>query len=345
MIARPGPPVIRRRPIRMLGFVLATFAALAATLPVAAAGHTASVGSEHSVRFVPLALSGLSGQLTSEAADCASGRPVTIYRTGAAGDVAVASTSAGPYGGWWHRVTGFQAGDYYAVAATSVFKSPGHKHTCAAARSNVVSVPRDGDADGVSDPYDNCPGTANAGQEDTDGDWRGDACDDDADGDGFTVTAGDCADNDRTRYPGRPDTTLNGIDDDCDGSVDEGYYAGIVYSDTYLKLIAEFPAGYADACAINWFLNGGGGVCSAIVDLKYFYPDGRLGDRPWVIDPSSPTGWSVEPDPCDVLTDADYQEWLAYLEADPSMSNPELQAGLTHPFDLYVSCYVPFEGF
>jgi len=23
----------------------------------------------------------------------------------------------------------------------------------------------------------------------------------------------------------------------------------------------------------------------------------------------------------------------------------ELQAGLTHPFDLYVSCYVPFEGF
>jgi len=346
MIARRGLSDVRHPPIGLLGFALAMFAALAAILPTPAAGHTASVGAGHSLTFVPLASSGLSGQLTSQAVECASGRSVTIYRAGGSGDVAAASTSAGPYGSWWHQVAGFQAGDYYAVATGSVVKSPGHKHTCAAARSNTVTVPPDGDGDGVSDPYDNCPSAANPGQQDMDGDRTGDACDDDADGDGFTAAGGDCADTDRNRYPGRPDTTRNGIDDNCDGTADEGYYAGIAYSVTYLKLIAWAPRGYADDCDIAVFLNPTGGtVCDARVDIQYFYPNGALGDRPWVIDPSSPTGWSIEPHPCDVLTEADHAEWLAYLEADPEMDDPELKAALTHPFDLYVSCYVPFEGF
>ena len=210
----------------------------------------------------------------------------------------------------------------------------------------MAGIAPDTDGDGVRDPRDNCPDSSNPGQQDIDGDSRGDACDADADGDGYSAADGDCADTDRNRYPGRPDTTQNGIDDDCDGNVDEGYYAGIAYSDTYLRLIAWAPRGYADSCDIAVTLNPGGGtVCDATIDIQYFSPNGGLGDRPWIVDPSSPTGWSIEPHPCEVLTEADHAEWLAYLEADPAMSDPELQAGLTNPFDLYVACYVPFEGF
>jgi hypothetical protein len=208
-------------------------------------------------------------------------------------------------------------------------------------------VPPDRDGDGVRDPDDNCPDVANSGQQDSDADGRGDACNPDADGDGYSVADGDCADNDPYRYPGAADNRPNGIDDDCDGFVDEDVDAtGIVYSDMYWRLMAEFPLGWADSCELHVFLSGSGGFCDALIDdPQWFYPDGTWGPRPWVVDPSSPTGWSVEIWPCDVLTDADYQEWQAYLEADPSMSDPELQAGLTHPFDLYVTCYVPFEGF
>jgi len=43
----------------------------------------------------------------------------------------------------------------------------------------------DTDGDGISDKIDNCPNRANTDQKDTDGDGRGDACDDDTDGDGL----------------------------------------------------------------------------------------------------------------------------------------------------------------
>jgi hypothetical protein len=337
MIARSGLYQLCTRPIGVAAIALATIAVLAAIVPTRASAHTAAIGSQHSLNFVPRVSSGLWGQLSSETADCASGRSVTIYWTAASGDSAVATTSTGAQGGWWRQATGLRGGDYYAVAAASVVTSAGHKHTCVAARSNVVAVPPDGDGDGVSDPYDNCPGGANPSQQDSDGDWRGDACDDDADGDGYTAATGDCADNDRSRHPGRPDTTQNGIDDNCDGNVDEGFYAGIAYSDVYLRLIAQFPPGYADTCDVAVFLNPGGGtVCDATLDIVYFYPDGTLASWPWVLDPSSPTGWSIAPHPCDKVSEpADYETWSAYVDG---TNYPELGIEIPSLSDEQIEC-------
>jgi hypothetical protein len=44
----------------------------------------------------------------------------------------------------------------------------------------------------------------------------------DADGDGVSITDGDCDDCDPNRRPGRADLVRNEIDEDCDGVVDEG---------------------------------------------------------------------------------------------------------------------------
>jgi Thrombospondin type 3 repeat len=57
----------------------------------------------------------------------------------------------------------------------------------------------DRDGDGRADAADNCPAVANPGQEDTDGDSQGDACDADDDNDGLTDTADKCP-----LEPGKP---------------------------------------------------------------------------------------------------------------------------------------------
>jgi len=65
----------------------------------------------------------------------------------------------------------------------------------------------DSDADGVGDICDNCPERENAGQQDEDGDGRGDACDP------YTCVP-------------MGDEVCNGLDDNCDGQIDEGFGGG-----------------------------------------------------------------------------------------------------------------------
>jgi len=77
----------------------------------------------------------------------------------------------------------------------------------------------DTDSDGTPDCNDNCPNTANPGQEDTDGDSIGDACDDDVDGDGYTTDV-DCDDSNASVNPGATEICDDGIDNDCDGDID-----------------------------------------------------------------------------------------------------------------------------
>ena len=77
---------------------------------------------------------------------------------------------------------------------------------------------QDIDRDGRGDVCDDCPGVPNPQQTDTDGNGQGDDCQD-ADNDGFPVSA-DCDDTSPAIHPGATEV-FNGLDDDCDGLVDD----------------------------------------------------------------------------------------------------------------------------
>ena len=84
----------------------------------------------------------------------------------------------------------------------------------------IIDVDEDGDDDGVPDTQDNCPTLYNPGQEDTDGDSRGDVCDfcpndpgNDLDQDGVCGNLDNCPD---IPNPDQEDFDSDGIGDVCD---------------------------------------------------------------------------------------------------------------------------------
>ena len=81
----------------------------------------------------------------------------------------------------------------------------------------------DVDGDGVDNAEDNCVFAPNDDQTDGDLDGLGDPCDPDRDGDG-SPNEDDCWPDDPERIPGvGDDATCDGLDDDCDGAVDEDF--------------------------------------------------------------------------------------------------------------------------
>jgi len=71
----------------------------------------------------------------------------------------------------------------------------------------------DADQDGAGDACDNCPSRANADQVNTDNDGLGDACDEDDDNDGVPDTQDNCR---LVANPGQADEDQDAVGDACD---------------------------------------------------------------------------------------------------------------------------------
>src|SRR3989338_4964225 len=98
---------------------------------------------------------------------------------------------------------------------------------------------QDIDGDGIPNRQDNCPKVANPDQTDANGNGVGDVCDDaDLDADGWSPVDGDCDDTHADIHPGADETEENGIDNDCDGQVDEDFiaYTGLL---SYLGMMKD----------------------------------------------------------------------------------------------------------
>ncbi len=112
-------------------------------------------------------------------------------------------------------------GEFQLVAITKI---PGNSGTFVdggpiLVELNGVIAPADGDGDGVEDFDDNCPTTANPGQQDADADGLGDVCDcsgnggQDSDGDGVCNAQDNCP---AVANPSQANADGDGLGDACD---------------------------------------------------------------------------------------------------------------------------------
>ena len=149
-----------------------------------------------------------------------SGNPVALFDAGSTLDDAITGISLMSNGAL------VVAGNYNG---TIDFGS-----SSAASQSTSVLIPYvwvtetiavlDADGDGVADDDDNCPNTANPGQENTDQDSEGDACDSDDDNDGITDNFPDnCPRNSQTGWTSTRDfdNPASSTDWDNDGCKDD----------------------------------------------------------------------------------------------------------------------------
>ena len=101
--------------------------------------------------------------------------------------------------------------------------SPGAQNVTFTQMESVQVLQTDTDGDGLFDEDDNCPGAANAGQADNDGDGQGDPCDGDDDNDTVADGGDNCgttANTDQANNDGDADGDACDADDDNDGAAD-----------------------------------------------------------------------------------------------------------------------------
>jgi len=115
-------------------------------------------------------------------------------------------------------------------------------------------------------------------------------CEDDDDGDGFTVKQGDCDDHDASVYPGATEL-CNGVDDDCDGVADEGVPADA--TSWYLDADGD---GYGDSSTQQ-------DACSA--PTSFVADDSDCDDLSAAVNPGASEICNGADDDCDGLTDDD----------------------------------------
>jgi len=138
----------------------------------------------------------------------------------------------------------------------------------------------DDDLDGIPNVSDNCIGVANPGQEDTDGDGEGDACNDanDSDGDEFSDPLDNCPNN---FNPGQEDLDNDGIGDVCDTFCGKDFSAfDMVIQGTVSDDILTGTAGddLILAKAGNDKVNGGDGDDCIFGELGFDILNGESGN-------------------------------------------------------------------
>jgi len=107
----------------------------------------------------------------------------------------------------------------------------------------VINEDEDSDNDGLINKDDNCPYSANAGQEDMDSDNIGDICDEDLDGDGILNLYDNCL---LINNPGQEDSDGDGIGDLCQ------YPAGVKPVAGQQYMFDAYPNPFADYTTIKY---------------------------------------------------------------------------------------------